>query len=210
MDTGQYRMVDEKAVSSKACSRKPTGEQPVIIPQSRNASGMKRIASVLGTSYPHLPSEDKQMILTLAAALMSGDLGLIRRTVDGLNANIRHLAMLRDTLGVIMHVSGQTSVQLMPGEIFTTNLGPGKNVEALYFTLKCTRTNEAVGVPSHMAMPAQVFKTMFMGTDNKVLQTDERSEPGMVFRRISGLMAHSDQSAPPPPWQPSANWTGTV
>ncbi len=201
--SSQYLPIAEDlaGIRPKRCSQAPATVPEVELPPSRNATGLLRIANALKAS-PQLSLEEKQLVLELAAGLMSGDLTAVRRVTDRLHSNVRRLAMLRDVLASVLPTAGQNAVQLIPGEVFNAQLAPGKTVEAVYVTLRCMRTNEAIGIPSHMSLPVQVFRLMSMGTtENRLLQPDERADPAMVFRRISGLMVHSDIMAPPPPWQ---------
>jgi hypothetical protein len=198
-----------KGSQPKFCSRsvaQPNQPATYQMPQCRNASGLQKIADGLH-GYPELRLEDKQLLLDLAAALMNGELTAVRKVADRAQSDVRRLAALRDILAVLLAFAGQTAIELVPNEVVSAQLQPGgKNIEAIYVTLRCTRTQEAIGIPSHIGLPVQVYRMLPLGNQaNNMLQADDRADPNMVFRRLSGLMAHSDATAPPPwenaPWQ---------
>ncbi|MBY0550080.1 MAG: hypothetical protein K2W95_22585 [Candidatus Obscuribacterales bacterium] len=176
----------------------PGAPDEVTIPQeARNQVLLQKVAKILKTQRLIIP-QDKQAIIDLGAALMSGELQVARRAVESLGSHIARLVFIRDSLsGMLMHL-GVNAVQIVPGQAFQAPITGSKPVEAVFVTLRCNRTGEAIGIPSHPGVNTQVFKMFSTGDGTGLIQTDEKADHPAVFRRLSAMMAHADTSAPPP------------
>lgn len=129
---------------------------------------------------------------------MSGELHVARQAVERLGSHIARLIYIRDSLsGILVHL-GVTAVNIIPGQAFQAQVAGSKPVEAVYVTLRCNRTGESIGVPSHPGINTQVFKMMSTGDATGLMQVDEKADHFAVFRRLSAMVAHADTSAPPP------------
>lgn len=184
-------------IPAKVCSRLPGPAAEVVLPESRNPELLEKLAAEL-RNHRLITIEDKQAIVDLAAALMTGELAIARRAVEKIGESARRLVYLRDVLAQLLVGQGFTAVQIMPTQTFLAPPVAGKAPEALYFTLKAIRTKEAVGIPSLASIDPQVFRTINTSNDAGLMQIDDRADCAVVFRRIAALLAHADTTAPPP------------
>lgn len=185
-------------IPPKICSRMPGAPEEVTIPEDvRNPELLKRIQDVLRQQKLIIPA-DKQAIIDLAVALMSGELYVARQAVEKIGAHVARLVYIRDCLSGILVSLGVSAVHIIPSQVFQAQVPGQKSIEAVFVTLRCARTSEALGIPSHAGVNTQVFKLFSIGDDTGLMQIDEKADHFAVFRRMSAMVAHADTSIPPP------------
>lgn len=193
-------MSEIESISAKRCSHLAAQSHQVDASptnRSRNPLVLQRIVTALEQYYAITP-QTKQDIFELAVSLLNGNLETMRRTANRFQREAQQLRHMRDILSGVLALVGENTVQFIQSEVVKVQLASGKKVEVVYLSLMCTRTKEAVCIPSHPDIPVEVYHMTSIGPETAFWQHEKLANSHMVFRRLSSLIGNMTMTAPPP------------